>query len=128
MSGFLTDLQKNQFFEDGYIILKDFFTDESLTKLETSLVRFYAVQAFKILEYRKKLSHGSNILEYSTADDLVEILEMMEGSDKEALYQVQKLFLDSHFIKEFFMSYSWWVIPTKGEHYIFFSVFAKLLK
>jgi ectoine hydroxylase-related dioxygenase (phytanoyl-CoA dioxygenase family) len=102
MSGFLTDVQKNQFFEDGYIILKDFFTDESLTKLETSLVRFYAVQAFKILEYRKKLSHGSNILEYSTADDLVEILEMMEDSDKEALYQVQKLFLDSHFIKEFF--------------------------
>ncbi len=102
MSGFLTDLQKNQFFEDGYIVLKDFFTDESLTKLETSLIRFYAVQAFKILEYRKKLSHGSNILEYSTVDDLIEILEMMEDNDKEALYQVQKLFLDSHFVKEFF--------------------------
>lgn len=104
MPGFLTDSQKNQFFEDGYIILRDFFSDESLTKLETSLIRFYAIQALKILEYRKKLTHGSNILEYSTVNDLIEIIELMEDHDKEALYQVQKLFLDSYFVKEFFIN------------------------
>lgn len=104
MAGFLTDSQKNQFFEDGYLILRDFFSDESLTKLETSLIRLYAIQALKILEYRKKLSHGSNILEYSTVEDLTEILELMEKRDKEALYQVQKLFSHSYFVKEFFLN------------------------
>lgn len=104
MTGFLTDSQKNQFFEDGYLILRDFFSDESLTKLETSLIRLYAIQALKILEYRKKLSHGSNILEYSTVEDLTEILELMEERDKEALYQVQKLFPQSYFVKEFYLN------------------------
>jgi len=104
VTGFLTDSQKNQFFEDGYLILRDFFSDESLTKLETSLIRLYAIQALKILEYRKKLSHGSNILEYSTVEDLTEILELMEERDKEALYQVQKLFSQSYFVKEFYLN------------------------
>ena len=100
----LTESQQKQFFDDGYIILKDFFSNEELQKIETAFIRTYAIQAIKILEYRKKLSHGINFLEYSTVKDLIEILELLEEKDKEALYQVQKIFTQSHFIKEFYLN------------------------
>ena len=99
----LTESQQKQFFDDGYIILKDFFSNEELQKIETAFIRTYAIQAIKISEYRKKLSHGINFLEYSTVEDLIEILELLEEKDKEALYQVQKIFTQSHFIKEFYL-------------------------
>ena len=100
----LTELQQKQFFDDGYIILKDFFSNEELQKIETAFVRMYAIQASKILEYRKKLDKGTNFLEYSTVDDLIKILELLEEKDKEALYQVQRIFSQSHFIKEFYLN------------------------
>ena len=59
----ITELQKKQFFDDGYIILKDFFSHEELQKIETAFVRMYAIQASKILEYRKKLHNGINFLD-----------------------------------------------------------------
>ena len=53
----ITELQKKQFFDDGYIILKDFFSHEDLQKIETAFIRMYAIQASKILEYRKSNSN-----------------------------------------------------------------------
>jgi len=97
----ITELQKKQFFDDGYVILKDFFSHEELQKIETAFIHMYAIQASKILEYRKKLHKGINFLEYSTVDDLIKILELLEEKDKEALYQVQKIFSQSYFVKEF---------------------------
>ena len=97
----LTESEKKQFFDDGYIILKDFFSNEELQKIETAFVRMYAIQASKILEYRKKLDKGINFLEYTTVEDLIKILELLEEKDKEALYQVQRIFSQSYFIKQF---------------------------
>jgi len=97
----LTKSQIDDFFNDGYIVLKDFFTNEQLGSIEKAYVRLYAMQAAKILKYRNKLSHGDRILEYSDGDDLIEILELMEELDKEVLYQVQKLSTNSYFLKQF---------------------------
>ena len=46
----LTESQQKQFFDDGYIILKDFFSNEELQKIETAFIRTYAIQAIKISE------------------------------------------------------------------------------
>ena len=57
----LTKSQIDDFFNDGYIVLKDFFTNEQLGSIEKAFVRLYAMQAAKILKYRNKLSHGDRL-------------------------------------------------------------------
>ena len=100
----LTESQQKQFFDDGYIILKDFFSNEELQKIETAFIRMYAIQAIKISEYRKKLSHGINFLEYSTVKDLIEILELLEEKDKEKISteMIEKWFECAKYIRKVF--------------------------
>lgn len=73
----------------GFVHLKNHFKLNDLYQLEQAIAALFAMQAHKIKDYQD-------------CTGLRSILEAMEGKDKEALYQVQKLLPQSQRIRSFF--------------------------
>jgi hypothetical protein len=98
----ITDELFNKFNDDGYLIISNFFTDEEIDNLQKAYVRLYALQVAKMLDYRKNIP--KSIVDCTTMDDLIKIIEPLEENDKEALYQVQKLISYSPEVKRFMIN------------------------
>lgn len=80
--------------DNGFSVLKDFFSQEELMAFEECVVDLFVLQAQKIGEYRNeaiRIQHSS----LSNFEKFCSIYEMMELNDKEALYQVQKFLTSS---------------------------------
>ena len=94
-------LIKKKILNNGFCILKDFFSAKEINKFENTVVNLFLLQAKKIGEYRKvaikiQSSKISNFAKFSA------IYEIMEEKDKEALYQVQKFLFSSNRCREIF--------------------------
>lgn len=97
----MEDIQKlrKNFDDKGYVIIKDFFDQEELHACEKAVAQLYALQAYKIGPYREQMT--KHYSEYTTYEDICSIYNMMEELDKEALYQVHKLILESYAVRRF---------------------------
>ena len=93
---------KKQFERKGYVILRNFFTDEELTAVEKAIAQLYALQAYKIQEYRNQMNR--HYLQYESYEDICEIYSMMEPHDKEALYQVHSMLMESFYVRSFVLN------------------------
>jgi ectoine hydroxylase-related dioxygenase (phytanoyl-CoA dioxygenase family) len=87
--------------DDGFVSIKDFFTQKELESFEECIVDLYLLQAKKISDYRQRAieiesSGQSNFEKFSS------IYELMEANDKEALYQVQKFLPSSPTARKIF--------------------------
>ena len=80
----LTNAQLKRYEQDGYLILKDFFTEDELSEWEESIVRIYAFQAIKIPIMKGRLKKGDNPLKYMTVEDLDDLVLLFEEMDKKA--------------------------------------------
>lgn len=71
----------------GFEHLRGFFALDKIEAFESQLAALYLMQAMKIGEYREFLGEA----EFSSPRDMItKICDLMEGRDKQALYQVQK--------------------------------------
>lgn len=78
------DLKRYQ--KDGYLILKNFFTEEELKKWEETVVQFYAFQALRIplIKDKEGFKKGTHPAAYKTVEDLDDILFRFEEVDRKA--------------------------------------------
>ena len=83
-----------QLSESGFSTLENFFSDAELENFEECVVELYLLQAQKIGEYRDEAFRLQNS-GLSNFEKFCSVYEMMESSDKEALYQVQKFLTSS---------------------------------
>ena len=80
----LKPAQIKRYQEDGYLILKSFFTDEELKDWEETVVQFYAFQALRIPLIKEGLKKGCNPARYKTVEDLDNLLFHFEEVDRKA--------------------------------------------
>jgi hypothetical protein len=90
-----------KFNEDGFMHLKNHYTNNNLEKIENIIIKLLAMQAAKISDYKLDVA---KIL--STEDENKEkirrIWSLMEDKDKEALNQVQRFLYQSVEINKIF--------------------------
>lgn len=84
----------SQLSETGFTTLENFFSDAELEHFEECVVELYLLQAQKIGEYRNEALRLQNSA-LTNFEKFSSVYEMMELSDKEALYQVQKFLTSS---------------------------------
>lgn len=101
---------KKEFQSKGYLLIKNFFTNEELTEVEKALAQLYALQAYKIKEYRDQMNR--HYLEYVNYEHICEIYTMMEEHDKEALYQVHSMLMESFYVRKFVLNEKLLAIAT----------------
>jgi ectoine hydroxylase-related dioxygenase (phytanoyl-CoA dioxygenase family) len=75
--------------EHGFSTIKDFFTQSELASFEECVVDLFSLQAQKIGQYREEALRiqASSV---SNCEKFCALYEMMEPTDKDALYEVQK--------------------------------------
>ncbi len=83
----LSDL-KITFEKDGYVIIKNFWSERLLSSWEKSLTSCYYIQALKIKNLKEKIgSKGLNPVDYDRMEDLDNVLPLFEGAYKAAGHQ-----------------------------------------
>ena len=92
----------NDFQKNGFTQISNYFSDDDLKKFESVISKFYISQALKIVDFRELALSLKNDMSLSDKDRCVSICNAMEINDKEALYQVQKLFPSSQFLSKIF--------------------------
>lgn len=73
----------------------------ALSKVENAIAKLYLMQARKISDYRNALM-PDEIADLTPREALVKVLDLLEGNDKETLYQVQKFLPQSQIVRELF--------------------------
>jgi hypothetical protein len=86
----------------GYHIARGLIQLRALQSAEEAIFQLYRMQARKIAEHREKVFEAELEDEIPRREKLEFILDLMEQKDKEALYQVQKLFPQSWAVRELF--------------------------
>lgn len=81
----LSEQQIKQYYDEGFLILKKFWSEELLMIWEKTIISFYYMQANKIPEIKKRLNHATTI------KDLDRILILFEKHHKQAGYQASQL-------------------------------------
>ena len=90
------------FEKKGFFETDEVFSDSEMNLLESVIVKLFLSQAKKIGEYSDLAISLSKDTKISNKDKFVAIYEAMEESDKEALYQVQKLLPSSNIARNIF--------------------------
>lgn len=86
----LTELEWQQFNNDGYLIIKNFWDEELLASWEQSIILFYLRQASKISSIHAKVKHLFE-KENKSVKDFDSILSEFENGYKEPAYHVLKM-------------------------------------
>ncbi len=94
--------RQDDFNNKGFYIIKNFFKEEKIERLERLITAAFLNQAYKIDDYRNLANTLMNDNELSNFKKFTTIYEAMEENDKEALYQVQKFLPESQSIREIF--------------------------
>jgi ectoine hydroxylase-related dioxygenase (phytanoyl-CoA dioxygenase family) len=98
----MEQLDKDNLDKKGFCIIKNFFKEEKIERLEYLITTAFLNQAYKINDYRGLANTLTNDNKLSNFEKFTTIYEAMEGNDKEALYQVQKFLPESQSIREIF--------------------------
>ena len=93
--------QLEQYKENGYVILKGFFSDEELSQFENTLVQVFALQALKIEAIREHLKKGCDPINYSGAEDFDQLTLLFEEFDKQAGFHAAKMAINTLGAKKF---------------------------
>ena len=91
----------DQMNELGYVVIKNFFTSDQITNLESCYIELFLMQACKIKKYQNnalKISKSNR----SNFEKMDAIYLMMHDDDKEALYQTQNFFSSSPLMQNTF--------------------------
>ena len=78
---------KTQYDENGYVVLKNFWSEDLIHNWEQTIIAVYHQQALKLKEIRKHFLKGLNPTDYDAVEDLDHVLTILEKEDKEAAYQ-----------------------------------------
>jgi ectoine hydroxylase-related dioxygenase (phytanoyl-CoA dioxygenase family) len=89
------------FESDGYVLERGFFSRESIAEHERAIADLYLMQARKIEQYRE-IAERITSLDWEPGRQISMLCTEMEKTDKEALYQVQKLFPSSQACRKIF--------------------------
>jgi len=84
MSYILSSEDLDVFEEEGFLILKEVFTENEIAAWERSLVMFHAFQALKIKELKARLNKGEDPHKYNSVEDLDKIIDIFEELDTKA--------------------------------------------
>lgn len=90
-----------EFKERGFVTIPRFFNLDALGAFEDQIARLYEMQAMKIRDYRVKVALKKTE-KASAAERVSHICDLMEATDKAALYQVQKMLPSSQRLRRLF--------------------------
>jgi hypothetical protein len=86
---------------NGFVTLKNLFTNKDLELFESALVDLFLMQAKKIGDYHSQLENILN-KKASSFETISSVIEMMDENDKEALYQAQFFLSSSLILRDIF--------------------------
>lgn len=101
MSRLLTTEQQQEYRDNGYVILKNFFSEAQMELWEKGVIAKFAFQALRVGEVRKQLAKGDHPSNYTETEDLDRIVNLFEDIDPHAAFIANKSLADSYFKNKF---------------------------